>query len=291
MNQITIPKEEFTRLKKEFGWFNTYIDEGFSNADEVFDKDGNFILRKNMLPEEIVHYDKNNGDKKYVFKRNNVWKLIPKTINDYHIPNKILADALANVLIFRTPNNSLYNPTVPEQNILPKSNNVFNAGPSKAQLKKERRAQSKINNFRREIGEEYNNNVNSYKYNGKPPSGSVLTNKELVKLMKEEKKYDNKIEKILEAREEKKEKVEEVVEKLQNIYKKKQNIAKALYHIQKAEANRTKYGRKPGTLPGTKKQIRIEKTKGKRRTQNLNKARRNKTVKRVYNNNNENNNY
>jgi len=198
-----------------------------------------------------------------------MWKELPKAINDYHITNKVLGDFLANYLMFRTPNNGLYNPTVPEQETIPKSNNVFNVGPSKAQLKKERRAQREINEFREEIGEGYNSNVNNYKYKGPPRSGPVSTNKELAENMKKYKQYEEKVEKMLEARKEKEEKVEETVEKLRNIYKNKQKIAKALYHIQKAQANRTKYGSKPGRLPGTKKQRRIEKTKEKRKKTTL----------------------
>ena len=281
-NQIIISKNDIPRLKKDFGFFEAFIDRNFSNSDQYFDKDGNYILKKELFPEEMVHFNSNSGEE-YIIKRNDMWKAIPNALNDYHVPNKILADFLANFLIFKTNKNSLFNPTVPEQETIAKRNNIFIAGPSKAELKRKRRTQREINKLRRNLGENFNNNNNNNDY--VPLFYRPLTNQQLSNILTKEKRDKQISEAIKKLREERNENVETLAEKLQSIYSNRQKIAKALYLTERANANRTKYNSKPAKLPGTVRNTVKGKRKGKRETQKRKSKRMHKTQRQQYYNN------
>jgi hypothetical protein len=282
-NTILIPKSKFSQLKKDFGFFDAFIDRNFSNSGEYFDEKGNYILKKELLPEEMVHYDKNSDDM-YIIKRNDVWNALPKALSDYHIPNKVLGDYMAEFFIFKKQGNSLFNPTVPEQNTVSKPSRVYYAGPSLAQLKKQRREARDLDSLRREIyGNAYfNNNLNNeYPYRLFTP----FTENQLRKFIEEDKRK-NKINEIkIQLRKNKNANVEELSEALQEIYKNRQ-LAHALYHTEKAMANRTKYGKESET----RRKPLSETKKEKRRTLRRKKQRARKTAKHSRANNNENGN-
>ncbi len=280
-NTILIPKSKIPELKRDFGFFDAFIDRNFTNSDEFFDEDGNYILKKELLPEEMPHYDKETNDT-YVITRNQVWNALPKALSDYHIPNRILGDYIGNFFLFKEPKNSLFNPTVPEQNTVSKPNRVYYAGPSLAQLKKQRRSERELELMRRELNGNNNNN-NDY-------PGYLRTYHTINQLKKfiEEDKLKNRINKIkAQLKKNKKENVEELSEALQEIYRNRQ-LAHALYHTEKAMANRTKYGKESET----RKKPLSEKYKEKRKTQRRKKQRARKTAKQSRaNNENGNGNY
>ena len=286
-NSIIIPKREFGRLKKDFGFFEAFIDTNFSNADQLFNKDGNYILKKEMFPEEMVHY--NDDGKAYIIRRNEVWKALPKALSDYHVPDKNVADFLSNFLLFKTKNNSLFNPTIPEQETVRKANGRFIARPSRAQLKKQRRTQREINQLRRELGENNNNNNNNNYYH--PYGYMPMSNQNLAKLLRREKREEEIAELKEKLRTSKIENVENLANMLENFYNNKQKIASTIHLTERATANRTKYGSKPGKLPGVLVTQRKQKRKEKRKTQKRKKQRGRKTLRQIpIKNNNEYNN-
>jgi hypothetical protein len=282
-NTILIPKSKFSQLKKDFGFFDAFIDRNFSNSDEYFDEEGNYILKKELLPEEMVHYDRNSDDI-YIIKRNDVWSALPKALIDYHVTDRILGDYMAEFFIFKKQGNSLFNPTVPEQNTVSKPRRFLLAGPSRAQLKKKRREERDLDSLRREIyGNAYfNNNLNNvYPYRLFTP----FTENQLRKFIEEDKRK-NKINEIkIQLKKNKNANVEELSEALQEIYKNRQ-LAHALYHTEKAMANRTKYEKESET----RRKPLSEKYKEKRKTQRRKKQRARKTAKHSRANNNENGN-
>lgn len=289
-NSIIIPKNEFGRLKRDFGFFEAFINTNFSNSAQFFNEDGNYILKKELFPEEMIYFDSNTGED-YVIKRNDMWKVLPKALNDYHVTDRVLGDFLANFLLFKTKNNSLFNPTVPEQETVPRPNGFFVAGPSRAQLKRERRTQREINKLRRELGENFNNNNNNYF----PYRGAPMSNENLAKFLIREKREEEIAELKEKLKTEKTENVENLANKLETFYNNRQKIARAIHLTERATANRTKYGSKTGKLPGNLLVHLKQKSKEKRRTKGRRKAAARKTRKQmpVGNNgeyNNENNN-
>jgi len=229
----------------------------------------------------MVHYDRNSDDI-YIIRRNDVWNALPKALSDYHIPNKVLGDYMAEFFIFKKQGNSLFNPTVPEQNTVSKPNRVYYAGPSLAQLKKQRRSERELELMRRELNGNLNNNNDYPGY-----IHTYHTNNQLRKFIEED-KLKNRINKIkAQLKKNKKDNVEELSEALQEIYKNRQ-LTHALYHTEKAMANRTKYGKESET----RKKPLVDKYKEKRKTQRRKKQRARKTAKKSRaNNENGNGNY
>lgn len=279
-NTIIIPKSAFSKLKKDFGFFEAFIDRDFSNSNEYFDKNGNYILKKSLLPEEMIYYDKNTDDT-YTIKRNQVWKALPKALNDYHVPDRVLGDYMANFFIFKTHKNSLFNPTIPESNTIPKANGEYFPRTSRAQLKKQRRSQKEVELLRSELNGNLNNN-NEYS----PYLFSAYHTENELRRFIEEDKRKNKINELkMQLKRNKNANVEELSEALQGIYKNKQ-LAHALYQTEKAMSNRTKYRKESETR---KKPV-LETKKEKRRTQRREKQRMRKTMMHSRPNNNENRN-
>lgn len=285
-NTILIPRRKISQLQNASGFFEAFIDRDFSNSNEYFDSKGNYILKKELLPETFYFYDK-KGNAEYIIKRDEVWKALPKALLEGHIPDPILAELIADWFMFKT--NSFFRPTLPMSEAITKSNRYYLKGPSKYQLKKQRRENRTYRKFRNEI---YGNNNNNNNY--LPLSYRRLSKNELLELMKEEERH-NKINELKnELRREKKENVEDLAEALQDIFTKKQNISRAISESEKATSNRTKYG-KSKTM---RKKPLGEMRKEKRRSLRRERARVRKTMKHKplgndynnYNNNNNNNN-
>jgi hypothetical protein len=278
-NTIIIPKKEFSKLKSDFGFFATFIQNDFTNSDEYFDKNGNYILKKDLLPEEMPFYDKNTQEA-YIIERDEVWNGLQKALSDYHVPDKILADYIADFFIYKEPGNSLFNPTIPELNTVSKPNGVYFAEPSRAQLKKTRRKARELQELRNELNEGLNNNDYLYRLYLAP-----ITENELLEFSEKEKRQ-NVIEEIkAELKRNKKANVENLVEILQNTFRRTQ-IAQALNQTTKAMANRTKYVKESER----RRKPLSEKYKEKRKTQRRKKQRARKTAKHSRANNNENGN-
>ena len=57
-NTILIPRRKISQLQNASGFFEAFIDRDFSNSNEYFDTKGNYILKKELLPETFYFYDK-----------------------------------------------------------------------------------------------------------------------------------------------------------------------------------------------------------------------------------------
>jgi hypothetical protein len=262
-NTIIIPKSKINQIKRNFGFFDTFIDTNFSNSKDFFDKDDNYILKKDLLPEEMIHYDKNTNQS-YIIKRNEVWNALPNALSDHHIPNKILADYMTIFFLYK---DSLYNPTVPESERINRPNEEYIPGTSRKQLKKTRKQN-------REIGL-YN------EYNNYSPFGYTITPRnELIANFEKDKRKEELIKLKTELRRENKGNVEALAEA---VFNKNKNIIRAIKETKKAMANRTKYGKNVFKLPINVKTQRKGKLKQKRKTLKRSQQRQRKEQRKEYN--------
>lgn len=272
-NTIIIPKKKIPQLRKASGFFEAFIDRNFTNSDEFFDSKGNYILKKDLLPDNIRYYDRNTNEE-YIIKRNEVWNALPAVLTEGHIPDKILGKFIADYFIFHNIY-GFFNPTLPESNTVDKPSGLYIPEPSRAALKKGRRINREIG-YRNYIYNNNNNNYNNY-YN---------TREQLLENFAIYKPREEIIKKKIELRRERKGNVENLAEALQTILKNK--VAKAINESKRATNNSTKSRKNKTKLPGTVRASRMERYKGKRKTEKRSKQRARKTLKRHSNNNNNN---
>jgi hypothetical protein len=273
---MIIPRRNIPQLRKASGFFNAFIDRNFSNSNDFFDNNGNYILKKDLLPEDFYYYDKNTNSE-YTIKREEVWKALPDILLEGHISEPILGKLIANWFMFNT--DTFFQPTLPESEKINGPNGYYVAEPSRAQRKKQRSKKREIQTLKNELYEGLNNN-NNYLYRVYTP----FTQKELLEFIEIEKRKDKIAEIKEELKKHKNANVEDLVEALEDIYTKSQ-LAHAISETEKATANRTKYG-KEKTL--RRKPLK-EMFKEKRRTQKRERARKRKTMKHSRLNNNNNN--
>jgi hypothetical protein len=276
-NSIIIPKSKIPQLRKQSGFFEAFIDRNFTNSNEYFDSKGNYILKKELLPEVARYYDKNTNED-YVIKRNEVWKALSEVLSEGHTSDIILGKFIADYFNFHDIY-GFFNPTLPELNTVAKPNGSYIPEPSRATLKKGRRINKEIG-YRNYINN--NNEYNNY-YNTRE---QLLENFAIDKAREEIRK------KKVELRREKKGTVENLAEALHTILKNK--VSSTFNKAKRATNNSTKKRMNKSKIPGTLLTTRMEKYKGKRETERRNKQRARKTLKQMPNRNNnqyENNEY
>jgi hypothetical protein len=270
-NTIIIPKKIIPKLRKASGFFEAFIDRNFTNSADYFDNKGNYILKKDLLPDNVRYYDRNTNEE-YIIKRNEIWKALPDVLTQGHIPDRILGKFIADFFIFHDIY-GFFNPTLPESNTVAKPSGLYIPEPSRAALKKARR-------INREIG--YRN----YIYNNNNYNNYYNTREQLLENFAIYKPREEIIKKKIELRREKRGNVENLAEALQGILNNK--VAKAINEAKRTTYNSTKSRKNKTKLPGTVRASRMERYKGKRKTEKRNKQRARKTLKHYLNKNNNN---
>jgi hypothetical protein len=138
-NTFVIPKKLIPRLREKSALLNTLISRNFSDANEYFDNDDNYLLKKDLLPEMgILVYDRKTNDN-YVISRDDVFDALPGALLDYHVTDPYVAKAIEMYFMF-DDNIKLFNPTVPEQPSFRKARGYYVARPGKKQRQKTRKA-------------------------------------------------------------------------------------------------------------------------------------------------------
>jgi hypothetical protein len=135
-NEILIYKHQFPKLKKNSGFFEVFIDRDFTNSNDFFDKDGNYILKKSLLPEEFYYYDKNfNTD--YVISRNEVFNVLPEVLYEGRTADPVLANLIRDFFMFNK-NVNFFNPTLPIPEHLKRPHGVYFRAPGRKERQRER---------------------------------------------------------------------------------------------------------------------------------------------------------
>lgn len=264
-NIMIIPKSKFAKLKKASSYFDVFIDRNFKNSKEYFDDKGNYIFKKDLLPEKFYHYNKNTNTE-YVYKRDEIWKALPNILLEGHIGDPILGKLIADQFLFNT--NSFYYPTLPESERINRPNEEYIPGPSKKQLKKTRKQN-------REIG------LNKYTFTRYSPFGfTVLSRDELIANFEKDRRKEEIIKLKKELMRENKGNVEALAKA---VFNKNKNILRAITEAKKAMANRTKYGKKVFKLPRNILTQRKEKAKQKRKTLKRGQQQQRKEKRKEYN--------
>jgi hypothetical protein len=276
-NTLVIPKSKFANLKKSSGWFNAMINTDFSNKNEIFDKKGNFILKKDLIY-EIPYYDETET-MKYI-KSDKVWKVLVDMLLEGHTTDYKTLKLIEDYYMFNSVN-SYNNPTLPASETVFVEKGQYQPSKSKTNKKKERRLNALLGIESNEANLERGYRLTPYEEVMMQERGYEYLPKNV--LLKEMEQNYRKFRAL-----EKKKLLGKEIEA--NLAARANIGGIPVKLIKNAIANRTKYGSKPGKLPGTQKQKKEQKRKEKRKTQKFNKARRNKTAKRGYNNNNNNNN-
>ena len=276
-NAIIIPKRLIPKLQKSSGFFEAFIDRNFSNSNERFDNYGNYIFKKDLIPNSSIFYDKNTNEE-YVINRNDIWKAFPEVLTDGHIPDPILGKFIADYFTFNT--NSFFKPTLAESETITKPNGYYISKPSRKQLKK-------IRAINKELYDDNNNSNNDLPFHMRPYRRTGLelieNRQNALEYLQMKKRRENLQALKKDLIRNKKANVEDLAEALQNSFTKKYIIANAINQTKKATANRTKYGK---SKTQSKKSIK-EQRKEKRRTQRRNVARSRKTLKQLILNENE----
>ena len=274
-NTLVIPKSKFVNLKNSSKWLNAVIDTDVTNKNEIFDKNGNFILRKDRIY-DIPYYDKETESMKSI-KSDKVWKVLVDVLLEGHTTDYKTLKLVEDYYMFKNIS-QFNNPTLPESESVYVRKGEFYANKSKAQIKKER-----INNRLLGITRNFNNRERGYKLTSTQEAleerGYDFLSRN--KLLKESENNNRRFKSLTYKKElEKEEKAN--LEALANIGGINVNL------IKKAIANRTKYSTSKNRLG---KKTQSEREKEKKRTERRERARGRKTAKRGYNNNNNNNNY
>jgi hypothetical protein len=274
-NTLVIPKSKFVNLKNSSKWLNAVIDTDVTNKNEIFDKNGNFILRKDRIY-DIPYYDKETESMKSI-KSDKVWKVLVDVLLEGHTTDYKTLKLVEDYYMFKNIS-QFNNPTLPESESVYVRKGEFYANKSKAQIKKER-----INNRLLGITRNFNNRERGYKLTSTQEAleerGYDFLSRN--KLLKESENNNRRFKALTYKKElEKEEKAN--LEALANIGGINVNL------IKKAIANRTKYSTSKNRLG---KKTQSEREKEKKRTERRERARGRKTAKRGYNNNNNNNNY
>jgi hypothetical protein len=136
-NSILIPQRMINGLKKSSGFFEAFIDRNFTNSNDFFDEKGNYILKKDLLPERFYYYDRNSNTE-YIFKRNQVWNALTAALLDGHVPDAVLARFIADWFIF-DKNVNFFNPTLPESKTVHVPKSVYFPAPGKKERQRERK--------------------------------------------------------------------------------------------------------------------------------------------------------
>lgn len=263
-NQILIHKHQIPKLKKNSGFFEVFIDKDFSDSNQYFNKDGNYILKKEILPEEIYYYDKESNTE-YLISRDDVFKVLPEILYEGKTGNPVLAGLVRDFFMFNK-NVNFFNPTLPIPEHIKKANGYYTASPGKKELQKSRRRERELERLERleELG------LNYELLNKK-------TRKEQLTALKKQLQQLNRNNAELLAEE---------------AFGNNSKVALVVSENEKAKKTYKKYP-KSGVRPSktSRKTLRYR-GKDKRRTQRRNMARGRKTMKRRVNgNNNNNNNY
>ena len=274
-NTLVIPKSKFVNLKNSSKWLNAVIDTDVTNKNEIFDKNGNFILRKDRIY-DIPSYDKETESMKSI-KSDKVWKVLVDVLLEGHTTDYKTLKLVEDYYMFKNIS-QFNNPTLPESESVYVRKGEFYANKSKAQIKKER-----INNRLLGITRNFNNRERGYKLTSTQEAleerGYDFLSRN--KLLKESENNNRRFKSLTYKKElEKEEKAN--LEALANIGGINVNL------IKKAISNRTKYSTSKNRLG---KKTKSEREKEKKRTERRERARGRKTAKRGYNNNNNNNNY
>ena len=146
-NEILIYKHQFPKLKKNSGFFEVFIDTNFANANDFFDKDGNYILKKSLLPEEFYYYDK-EFDTEYMIPRNEVFNVLPEVLYEGRTADPVIANLIRDFFMFNK-NVNFFNPTLPIPEHLRGPNGYYRAAPGKKELQRERKAEREAERMER----------------------------------------------------------------------------------------------------------------------------------------------
>lgn len=143
-NVIVIPKNKFNQIKKSSGFFNAFINTNFSNSNTTFDKEGNYLLKIENLPETFYYYDKDT-DKEYTFSRRAVFNALNDVLFTGSTSKPEIARFIADFFMFNK-NVNFYNPTLPIPEHIASKKGYFVAAPGRKSRQRTRRAVAKFNN-------------------------------------------------------------------------------------------------------------------------------------------------
>jgi hypothetical protein len=141
---IVIPKSKFDQLKKSSGFFEVFINRNFSNSNQMFNSEGNYLLRLEMLPETFYYRDPETNTE-YIFKRRKVFDALQDVLFTGHTSDRIVGKFIADYFMFPR-NTNFYHPTLPVPKALRKPTGYYVARPGKKQKQRTRKIQAKFNN-------------------------------------------------------------------------------------------------------------------------------------------------
>ena len=141
---IVIPKNKFNQIKKSSGFFNVFINTNFSNSNTLFDREGNYLLKLENLPETFYYYDKDTNTE-YSFSRRAVFDALDDVLFTGRTTKPEMARFIADYFMFNR-NVNFYNPTLPIPEHIASKKGHYVARPGRKSRQKTRKASSKFNN-------------------------------------------------------------------------------------------------------------------------------------------------
>jgi len=134
---IVIPKSKFEQIKKTSGFFEVFINRNFSNSNQMFNSEGNYLLKLEMLPETFYYRDPETNTE-YIFKRRKVFDALHDVLFTGHTSDRIVGKFIADYFMFPKKTN-FYHPTLPIPKALRKPTGYYRAKPGKKQKQKTRK--------------------------------------------------------------------------------------------------------------------------------------------------------
>ena len=140
---IVIPKSKFDQIRKTSGFFEVFINRNFSNSNEMFNSEGNYLLKLEMLPETFYYRDPETNTE-YIFKRRKVFDALHDVLYTGHTSDRIVGKFIADYFMFPKKTN-FYHPTLPIPKAIRKPTGYYKAKPGRKQKQKTRKLQAEFN--------------------------------------------------------------------------------------------------------------------------------------------------
>jgi hypothetical protein len=141
---IVIPKSKFDQIRKTSGFFEVFINRNFSNSNQMFNSEGNYLLKLEMLPETFYYRDPETNTE-YTFKRRKVFDALHDVLFTGHTSDRIVGKFIADYFMFPR-NTNFYHPTLPVPKALRRPTGYYAAKPGKKQKQKTRKIVARFNN-------------------------------------------------------------------------------------------------------------------------------------------------
>lgn len=140
---IVIPKSKVDQIRKTSRFFEIFINRNFANSKEMFNSDGNYLLKIEMLP-EIFYYRDPETNTEYMFKRRKVFDALYEVLFTGHTSDRIVGKFIADFFMFPR-NTNFYHPTLPVPKALRRPTGYYAVKPGKKQKQKTRKLQAEFN--------------------------------------------------------------------------------------------------------------------------------------------------